>query len=765
MTALSGQQHFQFRITGVTGNEFDSSTKQNVKKRVEKILYLEDPPDDAVRLSYVGSKELSPANNLFIGDRSDSLYANSRTGRIQEFIGSSSPITVKNTNFIVTQSFNVADSGSIPLYFKHVLPLTIVAESVRIYDQDFNLVSTDKYKLEIQQEYDEDTGWPVEPAEYTEYHLYNNLESSYNESTGEYEVYFVQYTDNSGTTEVTYTELLSNELAYREATFEDIWYVTLVIKPWVKAYQWDPSNLQITMPASGEFAVQYQESKRISVKDPVALDDMHPWFPRVIKGQLITGYAGYALDYSMPEFENQAFNPLEPYKMAARVGAIKIDDYLVKLPHEDLQSGSMFSYFYILFEDKDGKVAYAVTDDPYTAGSEYRDFDNSTVLDDNGDEILWSSDTLLGLDSLAGIVHVSFQIDDSYDIWATYSYKEYQYEMTGLNMNPVFDTEAHKELRSIYLVPESLINQNQGLQTQAIQWVKTSPSGLIVDVSQNGDGINEDIAIDVALKTDAGYGINGVIDMHYSWRSTSTTTSSQEIIYSQYLNMTSTDGFPYKGWIRFLDGSDYYRYARFVGKTDTALILSPDQDDVAYESGGLAIDAGTTIELVNFIDERTTLTNRSIDESDHIPSGYPPSYSRYFVLAELSINPPHSHQDSVVIDVREDGGGVIEEKYEDAKDLNPQVQWLQNFGDYDGQVYPGDSVIVIKLPVTLLDIYTENQLYDIVVQNVPFGVKPLIRYYGYTPNILYVGPEDVDVEIDYGFGYGPFGQNEFGGII
>jgi hypothetical protein len=743
MTALSGQQHFKFRITGVTGNTFQSTTKQNVKKRVEKILYLETPPADAVRLSYVGSKELSPANNLFIGDRSDSLYANSRTGRIQEFRGTNSPITVKNTNFIVTQVFNEADSGSIPLYFKHILPTTIVAESVRIYDQDFNPVSTDKYKLEIQQTYDESTGYPVSPAVYTGYHLYNNLESTYDATTGEYAVYFVQYTSTAGTTEVTETELLSNELAYREATFEDIWHATLELKPWIKAYQWDPSTLSIKMPASGEFSVQYQESKRIKVSQPIALDDTHPWFPRVINGTLVTGYAGLSVNYSMPEFENQAFNPLEPYKLAVRVGAEKIADHLVKLQHEDLRNASessIFSYFYLLFENSNGVVVYAVTDDPTTVNTEYRDFDNNRVLDSDGNAITWSSDTLLGLDQLAGIVHVSFDIDDSYEIWATYSYKEYHYEMSGLNMNPVFDTQAHKELRSVYLIPESTMNNNEGIQTQGLHWIKNSPSGLITGASQNGDGGNENIAVDTALKTTAGYGVNGVIGMHYSWRATTTITSDQEIIANKHLEVASTTTFPYKGWIRFLDSSNYYRYARFVGRTDTTLILSSSQSEVADEVTGLVLTSGTTIELVNFIDERTTLTNRTISESSNIPSGYPPHYSRYFLLAEMSINPAHSHNDCVRIDVREDGGGVIASKYDEAKKLNPKVQWLSDFGDFDGQVYPGNSVIVVKLPVALLDRYSENQLYDLVEQNIPFGVQPIIRYFGYTPNILYVGP-------------------------
>jgi len=738
MTDFTTQQHFQFRVTGVTGNYFQSDTRQNVQKRVEKILYLESPPDDAVLLSYVGSSELSPTNNLFIGDRSDALYANSRVGRVQEFISDIQPVQVRNSNFIVTQVFNEADSGSIPLYYKHVLSIDIVAESVRLYDKDFNPVSADKYKLEIQEEYSEDTGLPL--STYTEYYLYNNLKNSYDPDTGEYEVYFVQYTDSSGSTDVTYTELLSNEIIYREATLEDIWTKTSDLKPWTKAYI--NSELSITLPVGTEFAVQYQENRRISVKPPVALDDTRPWFTRVVNGEFTTGYDSYTVKYSIPEFENQAFNPLEPYKLAVRTGCDKISDYLVKFPNDGLQEGSMFSYIYVLFE-KDGVVEYAVTNDPSTATTEYKDFDNERVLDSDGDPILWSSATLLGVDNLNGIIHVSFKVEDSHDILATYSYEEYLYELTGLNMNPIFDTEAHKELRALYIVPQSLINANQSSQTQSIEWLKISPSGLINSLSQDSTGGNEDISADVGLSSAAGYGLLGTVGLHYNWRASSTASSTQEIIYSQALSVVSASRFPYRGWIRFLDTSNIYRYAKFVDRTDTTLVLSSSQSQVAYEAAGLFVSSGTTIELVNFIDERTTISVRGTDETGYTyGSAVPVHYSRYFLLAELSINPPHSHKDLVRIDVRENGGGVKSSSYEDAKLLNPKVQWLADLGDYDGQVYPGDAVLVVKLPIALLDTYTESELYDILEQNVPFGIQPLIRYYGYTPNVLYVGPQE-----------------------
>jgi len=749
MTTANTSQAFQFRITGVSGLSFNARTVQNVKKRVESILYLQSLPADSIKLSYVGSNSILPESNLFIGDRSDALYANSRTGTIQEFTGVGTSVSVKHKNFIVTQEFNEAESGRIPLYYNHILdasPSNIIAESIRLYDKDFNLISADKYKVSLQQEYDEDTGLPESPAVYTEYHIYNNLQSSFNQLTGEYEVYFVQYTELIAGAETTRTILLNNKKAYREAVSEDIWHLgNGEVKPWVKAYTWDPGNLSLELPRvlGGNYAVKYEEVRRVSVDKPVALDDTSPWFPRIREGAFTSGYDGASLIYSIPEFENQAFNPIEPYKTAVLVECTKISDNLVKLPHEEIQSGSLFSYFYLVAE-LDGVIQYAVTDDLLKAGTEYKDLDNQRVYDSDGDTILWSSANLYGVDSLSGITQVGFTVKDSYKIYATYSYLETYYELTSLNMNPLFDVQAHLEVRAIYIVPESTFNNNIGAQTESVRWVKVSPSGLINATNQdNVTGRNENLDSDVALASSSGYRLAGVIGLYYNRRATTTTLTMQEVVIDGTINVSSASTFPYRGWIRFQDSSsDIYRYAYYIDKTDTTLVLSSSTDEVPDEASGIFIAAGATIELVNFVDERTTFSNRIADtELLHVSTGtFPVSHSRYFLLADMSINPSHSRQDAVVIDIREDGGGIDAETYEEAKQKQPQIQWYNDFNDFRGQPYPGNAVVVVKLPATILDSFTEQQVEQIVEQNVPFGIQSIIRYYGYEPQIISVLP-------------------------
>ena len=86
---------------------------------------------------------------------------------------------------------------------------------------------------------------------------------------------------------------------------------------------------------------------------------------------------------------------------------------------------------------------YAVTTDSSIHGTEYRDFDGATVTDSNGDQVFWSSTDFLGIDRMSGIVHVGFDILDSYKAFATYPYKENYYLLTGLTMNPIFNNNGN----------------------------------------------------------------------------------------------------------------------------------------------------------------------------------------------------------------------------------------------------------------------------------------------------------------------------------
>lgn len=774
MTDLSNTLSFNLRVTGIDNLSFNSQTQQNVKKPVGQILYLETVPEDAIKLSYVGSDELSSLEDLYIGDRSDELYGNSRTNSIDEFLSYVSPINVSNRNFLVTQVFNEADSGDIPLYYKYIFEedySDIIAESVRVFDKDLNEVSTDRYKLVLKYNYNEDTGAKGDPSHYE---LYNSLKGEYDYRTAEYEVYYLQYTSNESGTEVVYTKLLENEVAYKIATEDDIWFATLSIKPWVDVYTIDETanNITVSMPKNTQSSVLYDEKKRIRVLNPVQQSDEYPWYLRVSNGNFNSGFQGFNISYNIPEFSEQAFNPIEPYKLAANILSQKIHNNLIKLPNENIVLGSLFSKIYVVVNDKDDNPLYAITNNEIYNDTDYLDFEGNRAYDSDNNIIKWSNSLFLGIDKLSGIVNVDVDLLDSYSIYSTYSYEEDTYTINSINMNSIFDSDVVNEIRAVYLVPKNCpTNPLASAQSESIRWLKISQSGKILDTNQNGIGGNENIKLDTKLSSTEGNSLTGVIGLHYSWRASTKSSELQEVDYGTVLNVVSTSGFPRTGWLRFIDDSvlsvsntGVYRYVYYEEKTDTSFILSSTELEVPITSNTINISEDQTIELVNFVDERTINSDRDyqselsnrVNETD-----IPINASRYFVIGEVSLNPPHSVDQAVKIDVRENGGGIRKEKYDEAKYINPRVQWYSDNGTYDGQVTPGNAVIVIKLPVSIKKNFSEQQIKDIIESNIPYGTLPIIRYYGYQPKITSL--EVVSGEEDTGFGLGPFGEYAFGG--
>jgi hypothetical protein len=734
------QTNFQFSLSGVVGDPIDFRCRQNVKKRIASIRYLENPPQDAVRLQYVGSKEISPAVDLHVGDRSDSLYTNSRFLISQEFELKSGD-RIDSQNFVVTQIYISAESGNLPLYYRHILPALVVPQSIKVYDQNYVEVNAQRYKVEPQEDRDDDG----DLIGYTAYNLFNSLESSYNHDTGEYVVYFVQYTDRTTGSDIVVTELLSNRLAYEPAISEDFWSVTPgELKPWKKVYYQDPLTGEILFPpdlTGAKSYIKYIERQRLGVVRPIEYRDSGPWFVRVSNGFISSSFQSFPLEYSVPEFDNQAFNPIAPYKLAARAPAIKIADRIVKLAHEEIESGSMFSYLYLVLE-LDGAAKYALTDDPSYEGMSYTDFDGKSVQDTDGSLVTWTSDGLLSIDRRTGFVHLGFDITDSYNIYGIYTYIERHYTVNGLTMNPVIDKLAQRQTRVIYLIPQCITNGNLTTFDVGIHWLKVSASGLIEQASASG---LETFGSNVTLSNLSGFDIEGFVGLHYSW-SASTTAVAQSPLTTVVvtpggsLYVASTEGFPRSGWLRAvcLDGTR--RYFKYTDKTDTTFII----DTIQCSSACPNIANGGTVELVNWVDEYTvTSTHTASSEITYYggaTSTYPGLYRQYFVLAELSINPPHKIEDLTIIDVRENGGGVDKDKYEEAKLLNPEIQWYNDYLGFNGQVYPSNAVSVVKLPISLKDTFSLDAIRNIVKESVPMGIYPLIRFYGYEPRIRQVIP-------------------------
>ena len=167
--------------------------------------------------------------------------------------------------------------------------------------------------------------------------------------------------------------------------------------------------------------------------------------------QFVHHYGGKENTYSIPEFINQPFNPLEPYKIAVRASGKTIDENFIKLAHEGLEFGSILSYLKLEIEHND-TIVYAITNDPSLDGTDYKDIQGRLIHGPDGNVIKWSSDLLLGIDTLSGIVHIDAEVKEWYEIYGTYTYKEIHYTLSSLNLNPIFSTYADNEIKAIYVI-------------------------------------------------------------------------------------------------------------------------------------------------------------------------------------------------------------------------------------------------------------------------------------------------------------------------
>lgn len=731
---------FSLSATNVSGLSFDADLRLNVKKRIADILYLKDCPPDSVRLSYVGSSEIKASNTLFIGDRSDRIYPNAKNRYYADRLIHNNKTGVGHKEILVTQKFAEGSGTRAPFFYKHVLPAQVSLESIRLLDKNFEELSPDHWLAELIKEYDEDTGQPASPTNYIATYVFNSQENSFNEDTGEYEVYYIQYMDSGN---VVRTILLDNEQAYKPATLEDIWYVTNELKPWCFAYVLDEVSYSVILPATPAapwMAIRYTARSKIEVVSPALIHATTPWFPRITNGSFSWYYGDYSYRYEIPEFKNQSFNPYEPYKVTDRVLGTKISSSLLKLPHERIFDGAFARRLSIVIEEN-GAVIKALTLDENYIGTRYRDIKGDNVKDEDGNYIVWSDDEILSVDHWFGLVQLGVAIKDYWEIWCSYTYQETYFEVSRLNTNPLFDREVNKQIQVLYLVPRCGPNQNTA-QTASIEYLRVGPDGRIEEASQDGTTGNPNVAFVTQRGDPDGYSATGALGLHYNWRASTYITDDFTCGTGEAIPVSSTAKFPHKGWVRFLDNDTIpkWRYVKYTKKTDQTLVLSTEDTEAPTTAFSYVLPSGTpTIELVNFVDQYTISSYRKRQyELDHygLITGLPSCYGQYFVLSELAINPPHGVRDLARIDVREDGGGIWPDLYDQAKAINPEVQWYFDFLRHDGQPTPGNAVAVIKVPIRLKQLYGEEYIQEVVDNNIALGVMPVIQYYGYQPEII-----------------------------
>ncbi len=687
------------------------STRRNIKKPVLFSRYQGVVGLPETVCAYVGTKEINPLSNLSITHLEDSIPENSRTVTTGDTQFASTSFSFSSRYFLLTDVFGDYVSDNLtPLYWKHVLPdPDIDPDSIQIMDMD--LVSVDKNSFEVVRINEHDSSELPIDGTYEECAVYSNYVNSYNVETGDTAVYFVRYSASGET----HYQILNQVPVYLEATFDDVSPITGDLKYWRKVYTISPglTYYAITTPVASTYSIRALETGRVVLREPAQLDDTVPWFVNVSNGAFSALRDGKVFSYSIPEYEDQDFSPLAPYKASIEEEAVYVRSDIIKVANGSLEIDTTFFIMEVLIKDYLGNTLYALTTDTSIHGDQYYEGGEAITKSIGSAEepVLWDAYGLAGWDTSTGFIHLKSEYSDAYSFFVSYYYKETGCVLASLNLNPVFDEEYTGQFYAVYIVPVGGSNGNMGSQVSSLQWVKIDRSGRIVDTSQDLASGNIDLKSE--FNTDGQYAF------YSKTASTTTAITGLNPVGQAYLEVANTSGFPEAGIITWIDALGDEHIVGYNNLTPTRIIF-------ASALITAAVLTGTVVSLYSFKERFSSDTSNNY---------------QWFVLGEAYTKPSSKVKDLALIDLRMHGGVIKESRYQDAIKIDPRAVWARpEVISTRGQTIPGDSVAVVKVPFTLLEDYggefTEQNIMDIVEKrHLATGTVPVIIYHGAIPEI------------------------------
>jgi len=165
-----------------------------------------------------------------------------------------------------------------------------------------------------------------------------------------------------------------------------------------------------------------------------------------------------------------------------------------------------------------------------------------------------------------------------------------------------------------------------------------------------------------------------------------------------------------------------------------AILVKPEATDCFNTLLHVVINADKTINTSSDDDINTWITgSKTFDDlvADwvYIPGTSETNQNNYMMLGVVSTHTPVSPDQSATFDARRRGGGLIDDLVDQAVNLMPSASNNWDVGNYDGPPVPIHGGILIYLPETLLNTYTEKQLRALASKYSAAGTYIVIRYY------------------------------------
>lgn len=407
----------RFKVSPVTLQKESFDSRLIVKKPIRFIRYGGIVPNDSVGISYVGLKPVSQENILLL-DLGNDTITNSDIALEERTVENIDFRTAFRDVLVTDLSINVPTREPIPLFYKHDLSNETAISEIKVFDKN-------------QREVD-DNYWLYDSNLKT---IYHNLPTFLDEDTGEFEIYTLSYIDASLERK---SVLLNVSPAY---TRHDI----------AQDGAPDPNKRTYTANDNGanwDIHINYAAAaNKIFIKGirgsqvrpilPAETDPDSQWRMRFTRGQVYVTKGGVPRRYSVPEWDDQIFLPIAPYKYAAYKEAKQITNRVVQTTRYPLHMDAENAlYINILITDELGRAKRGYTDNPNLAFWNDEDGRPTEI------RMTQISNTDISISRDNGFIRLGTEIEPTDKVIVSHYYKEEYLEYLGYDFNPVYNSQA-----------------------------------------------------------------------------------------------------------------------------------------------------------------------------------------------------------------------------------------------------------------------------------------------------------------------------------
>lgn len=689
-------------------------TRINVREDFNFLRYGSSFGLRNVGVSFLDSDPININDNLIIKDSTASVPENSPI-KLSEDIHFSQSFDLPNAKFLISDVFKTTSlSETIPLYYGHDLTDFASVSDVEILDANFDSVNKDLY-LYIDEE--ATLGAPSKT-------IYTNLKSEYDGANNTYTIYYARFKDL--TTGAFVTDLLNSKPFYSEVSFS----TPATRRAYSVTPQFGLANILIHFDSrtfsptpllnSHRYSIKIDRDNRISVLLPPDLPATEKWYLRINPGEFYKNTVDGDARYYVPEYEQQLFSPVSPFKLLVEQEGIAITNRLIFVAPESIANLKTDGFYInIIIRDKFGKTQRALTNDP---GASVYTTPNGVVTD-----VFFEKDAIQSVAEKAGFIRLNTDITIDANVFITYRYIEEFYSYRGISVNSTVNPDVLNNRIVVYIKPEFTLFDPSGNPVSESILAKTIYH-ILVDENDLILQANEQENFKTLKGISTGGGINYLDDT---------------------VLLSTTIDFYSNFELEILSGANAGRKLKITGY-DTGLQRLTVAED--FEE---TMILGTKYRINKKLNDYTHQdpVSLSIFNYEGWLTTYLSSPNHYILLADVFAVQALAPKDIDRTDIRIRGGGIIEKNITDALKLQDEVQWYWDVGYWDGQPYPGMGAMLVELPRKILKevggSFTRKQVEDITERHVGHGTYSIIKYYDKSTKIIDVKPKDKEIELTW----------------